>query len=104
MNIHKILALPLLIVAIIVVGACSQAAPEAAEANPEQLIEIPWKKIAADIGGGAFLNTIAVGMLAALFKIETEFVESYIAEYFHGKTPEVVKKNIQAMQQGYDIG
>ena len=41
--------------------------------NPANIIKIPFTKLANEIGGKIYANIVAVGILAALFKISEDF-------------------------------
>jgi len=72
--------------------------------NPENTIKIPFTDIAMEIGGKIYSNIIAVGVLAALFRIPEEFPANHIKSRFATKGESVVEKNIAAIKKGYTIG
>lgn len=48
-------------------------------------------------------NMVAIGSTAALLNLNTSVFQSLVDEIFGRKGEEVVKKNMEAIQQGYDI-
>ena len=66
--------------------------------------EAPFSKIAAEIGSKIYTNTIAVGVIAGLLRIESEIIEDFLKERFSRKGEEVIQKNIEAIRKGYEIG
>ncbi len=72
--------------------------------NPENMIKIPFTDIAMEIGGKIYSNIVAVGVLAALFKVPEESPIDYIKNRFAPKGESVVEKNITAIRRGFKIG
>ena len=68
------------------------------------LLDVPFMKMAAELGGSVYTNTLAAGLLAGLFKTDREKCGQFIARYFEGKKEEITEKNIAAAQRGFDIG
>ncbi len=69
-----------------------------------RFIEVPFTKIATDIGNKIYSNIVAAGMIAGLFEIRLEFVTDYIARFFAAKSQEIVQQNIEAVKAGYERG
>ena len=69
-----------------------------------KVIEMPFSQHATDIGGTVFSNTIAVGLLSALCKIDKKVVNKQVENFFSKKKKNIVKNNILALEKGYDIG
>lgn len=67
-------------------------------------VDVPFTKIATDIGNKIYANIVAVGTLASLFGIELHAVSDTIKQYFAAKSRDVVQKNIEAAQAGYELG
>ncbi len=67
-------------------------------------LDVGFTKIAADIGNRIYSNIVAVGTIAALFKIEDELITNCIKKRFASKSDKIVNENIQAARQGYKIG
>ena len=69
-----------------------------------KVIEMPFSLYATEIGGTVFSNTIAVGLLSALCKIDKKVVTKQVENFFSKKKKNLVKNNILALEKGYDIG
>lgn len=67
-------------------------------------LDVGFTKIATDIGNRIYSNIVAVGTIAALFKIEDELITNCIKKRFGSKSDKIVNENIQAARQGYEIG
>ncbi len=65
-------------------------------------IHVPLSLMAQEIGGLIYLNTVAIGMLAGLFRVEKELLRQYLQNYFAGKDEQTIQKNLQAMGRGYE--
>jgi 2-oxoglutarate ferredoxin oxidoreductase subunit alpha len=72
--------------------------------NGSQSIPIPLSKMASDIGGKIFVNIIAAGMVLGLFQVEQDILTGFITEYFAKKGEDIIKKNLEAIQKGWEIG
>jgi len=68
------------------------------------ILEVPFAEIATEAGGAIYANTVAAATIAALFQVAQEVVESYLCEYFAGKSEEIIQNNITAVQRGYARG
>ena len=67
-------------------------------------LNVSFTKIATDIGSKIYSNIVAVGTIAALFKVEDELVSNCISHRFASKSDKIVNGNIQAAREGYKIG
>ena len=74
------------------------------EDNTYDIINISLSNIAKEIGGTIYSNIIIVGVIAALFNIDSKVIEEYISKRFAKKGEKVVDKNIEAVTRGFDIG
>jgi 2-oxoglutarate ferredoxin oxidoreductase subunit alpha len=68
------------------------------------LADVPFTKIAADLGNKIYSSVVAVGLLAALFEMELSMASDFLTRRFGGKDPAIVAGNIAAVQAGYDAG
>jgi 2-oxoglutarate ferredoxin oxidoreductase subunit alpha len=68
------------------------------------LVNIPFNKIATDLGNIVYSNVVATGAIAALFRIELQTIVDNIKQHFSTKTPEIIKNNTEAAQAGFKIG
>ncbi|HUT64374.1 MAG TPA: 2-oxoacid:acceptor oxidoreductase subunit alpha [Anaerolineae bacterium] len=69
-----------------------------------EIINVPFSRIAKEIGGSIYTNIVAVGLITALFKIDSKVLTDFIGKRFKGKGEDVVHKNIQAAEIGYEQG
>lgn len=67
-------------------------------------IEVPFTKIAADIGDKIYSNIVAVGVVAGLCRIDSQLINSYIREYFSKKSDDIAHKNLEAAKAGHKLG
>jgi len=67
-------------------------------------IDVPFTRIAVDIGDKIYSNIVAVGAIAGLFGIELQAINEYIKQYFSAKSPDIVQKNVQAAKAGHELG
>ncbi|MFC1739748.1 2-oxoacid:acceptor oxidoreductase subunit alpha [Planctomycetota bacterium] len=75
-----------------------------ADISKDKFIEVPFTKIASDIGDKIYSNIVAVGTIAGLFGIALDTVNSFIKEYFVAKSEDIVKNNTVAAKAGLKIG
>ncbi len=67
-------------------------------------IDIPFSKIATEIGSKIYSNIVAVGLLGALFHVEFQLLQDFIRKRFAGKDQKILDENGQALQAGYEQG
>ncbi len=67
-------------------------------------LEVPFRKIATEIGNPLYSNIVAVGFLAALFGIQESTVEDVVTSFMSKKTPEIIGQNRTAAREGYIRG
>jgi 2-oxoglutarate ferredoxin oxidoreductase subunit alpha len=75
-----------------------------APVSSEDSIIVPFSRAASEIGGKIFINIIAVGVIAGLFRVEQKILTDFIQEYFSKKSKEIIEKNILAIKKGSEIG
>jgi len=68
------------------------------------LIEISLSNISQKLGNPIYINTIGSGMVVGLFDGDLEVFKKYLTEKFSSKGEEIVKKNIEAAVEGYNLG
>lgn len=68
------------------------------------IIDVPFSRIAKEIGSSLYENIVAVGMLSGMFTIEANLVAKYIEKIFGRKGDEIVGNNIKAFKRGYVLG
>lgn len=66
-------------------------------------IDIPLSQIASEVGGPIYSNTIAIAMLAGLFKVNRDILDQYLRHHFSGKEEAIVQKNLEAARRGYGV-
>lgn len=69
-----------------------------------RFFDVPFTKIATEIGNKIYSNIVAVGTIAGLFGVDLPMVTSYARQFFSTKSDEVIKKNIAAAKAGYQLG
>ncbi|NIO15708.1 MAG: 2-oxoacid:acceptor oxidoreductase subunit alpha [Deltaproteobacteria bacterium] len=69
-----------------------------------RFIDIPFTRIASDIGGGFYANIVATGVIACIFDIESDVLETIVEKTFADKDRDVIDRNLQALGRGCDIG
>jgi 2-oxoglutarate ferredoxin oxidoreductase subunit alpha len=73
------------------------------EYRGDKAIYVPLSKIASEVGGRIYLNTVAVGMLLGLFGVDPEILDNYLKRQFSSKGESVVQKNLEAAKRGYQV-
>jgi len=73
------------------------------EYQGERAIDVPLAEIASKVGGPIYSNTIAVALLAGLFKVEREVLDRYLRHHFSGKDDVTIQKNLEAARRGYGL-
>ncbi len=81
-----------------------QIIADKAKHNGYQFVDVPFTKIASEIGNAIYANVVAVGAIAGLLGLNLQQVTGYIKDYFSAKSPEIIKNNIKAAEAGYKIG
>lgn len=70
----------------------------------DKYIEIPFTKLAIDIGDKVYANIIASGVILGLFRVDLSIINQFLTKMFSKKGDKVVQKNREALKSGYDIG
>jgi 2-oxoglutarate ferredoxin oxidoreductase subunit alpha len=70
----------------------------------ERMIDVPFQDIAVEVGSAVYANTVAVGTLCALLKIDIAVCEGGIRAFFAKKAVGVQDANVQAFGRGYERG
>ncbi len=68
------------------------------------MINVPFLKLANEMGNSVYANILAVGTIAGLLKIDREKCGQFIERHFSGKDEEIRNNNLAAVQKGFDIG
>ncbi|MCX6356792.1 MAG: 2-oxoacid:acceptor oxidoreductase family protein, partial [Candidatus Aureabacteria bacterium] len=77
---------------------------EKAIVGRDRMIDLPFTAIASEIGGAVYANTVAVGALCALLKIEQAECVKSVRGFFEKKGAAVQEKNAEAFRRGYERG
>ncbi len=70
----------------------------------DKLIDIPFSKMALEIGGPIFSNIIAAGVISSLLGVDQAVFDECITEIFSGKGEQIIKKDLEAGAKGYEVG
>jgi len=70
----------------------------------DRMIDLPFSAIASEIGGAVYANTVAVGAICALLKIDRAACELGVRGFFAKKDAAVQDANAQAFSRGYERG
>lgn len=68
------------------------------------VIDVPFSQLAREVGRAIYANTVAVGVVLGLLKVEPEVLDGYLKEYFADKSQDIVNDNIKAGRKGFEIG
>lgn len=74
-----------------------------AESRGVKLINIPLKKMAAELGDPVMANTIALGVVCGLVNFDISILKNVLAKIFAKKSAEIVAANEKAAQAGFDF-
>jgi len=74
---------------------------EKAESAEGSVINVPLEKLGKKAGGKIFSNTVAAGACLALLGAPFELCKAVLAEQFGKKGTDVVEKNVDAAELGY---
>jgi len=66
-------------------------------------IDVPFTKIASEIGNKIYSNVVAVGTITGLFRIDLTTVSRFVKQFFSAKSEDVVKNNLTAVKAGFEI-
>lgn len=70
----------------------------------QSVIDVPFKKIADEIGNPVYANIVAVGFIAGLLNIKEENINEFLSETFNTKSKEIITNNCQAAKKGHNLG
>ncbi len=70
----------------------------------DNVVHIPIESDAKEIGNKIFSNTIAVGIILGLFGLQKNSIKEYMEKLFSKKSEEIINKNINAAEKGYEYG
>lgn len=66
--------------------------------------DVPFYDMAKNVGGNElFVNSVALGILAGIIRIEFNNVAEVLKNIFSDKSEDIIKKNIETAKAGYDF-
>lgn len=68
------------------------------------MIDVPFQKLAAQAGGALMANTLAAGLVSALFHLDPDVAEGFLERQFARKSQEIRDKNKAAFRLGWEQG
>lgn len=86
-----------------IILADSKFEPTKPEDSKAPLFIVPFTEIATELGTSLMKNMVAIGATSALLNLNNEVFQDVVEEIFGRKGEEVVNKNVEAIQKGYDI-
>ena len=72
--------------------------------NDARKFEVPLTSIAEKIGGRIYSNTVATGVVTALFDIKEDVAVGYLEKRFGSRGEKVVDQNVEAWKVGMELG
>ena len=69
-----------------------------------RVIDIPFSRLAKEMGGAIYANSVAAGLVARLFSLDRESVTHLLDRLFAKNKPEVLENNRKAAEKGFGIG
>jgi 2-oxoglutarate ferredoxin oxidoreductase subunit alpha len=68
------------------------------------IVDIPFTELAREIGNAIYANTIAVGVVLGLLKVDAAVLDAYLTEFFARKSQAIIDGNVKSGRRGYEIG
>ena len=68
-----------------------------------EILDVPFTRVAKEIGNPIFANIVAVGLIAAIFGIKQQIPLEYTRKHFFTKGEKIVQGNITAIKRGYEL-
>lgn len=69
----------------------------------QEILDVPFTKVAQEIGNPIFTNIVAVGLIAAIFRINQKIPLEYTRNHFLAKGEKIVQGNTIAIKKGYEL-
>ena len=85
-----------------IIIADSKINPKKPEGLKASLYAVPFTEIATDLGTSLMKNMVAVGATCAVLNLNINVFEVVVQEIFGRKGQQIVSKNMEAIQAGYD--
>jgi 2-oxoglutarate ferredoxin oxidoreductase subunit alpha len=74
------------------------------EKEEARVIDIPFSRLAKEMGGAIYANSVAAGLVAQLFNLDLESITHFLNRLFVKSKPEILENNRKAAEKGFDIG
>ena len=71
--------------------------------SEQEILDIPFTKVAKEIGNPIFANIVAVGLIAAIFRINRQIPLEYTRKHFLTKGEKIIQGNMSAIKRGYEL-
>jgi len=71
--------------------------------NDLNWIDVPFSRIASEIGGTIYTNILSAGIIAGLLKVGVDDLDHYIEQFFSPGDKNTIGKNRNAAKKGYEI-
>jgi 2-oxoglutarate/2-oxoacid ferredoxin oxidoreductase subunit alpha len=85
-----------------IIIADSKINPKKPEQTEASMYAVPFTEIATELGTSLMKNMVAVGATCAVLNLNINVFEGVVQEIFGRKGQQVVAKNMEAIQAGYD--
>jgi 2-oxoglutarate/2-oxoacid ferredoxin oxidoreductase subunit alpha len=85
-----------------VIMADTKFDPKQPEDTQATLYAVPFTEIATDLGTSLMKNMVAIGATSAVLDLDIKVFEEVVREIFGRKGQQVVDKNMEAIQAGYE--
>jgi 2-oxoglutarate ferredoxin oxidoreductase subunit alpha len=66
--------------------------------------DVKFTELAEEAGSKLYANTVTVGLIAGILKVDFSTTEKYMRTFFKKKKKEIIDGNIKAAKKGYEIG
>jgi 2-oxoglutarate ferredoxin oxidoreductase subunit alpha len=74
------------------------------EGAPGHPVDVPFVRMAGELGNPIFASTIAVGIALGILGADNAVLKAFLKERFAKKGDDVVAKNVEAAEKGYAFG
>jgi len=85
-----------------VILADAKFTPKKPEDTEASLYAVPFTEIATELGTSLMKNMVAIGATSAVLNLDIQVFEEVVQEIFGKKGAQVVSKNMDAIQAGFD--
>ena len=68
-----------------------------------EILDVPFTRVAKEIGNPIFANIVAVGLIAAIFRINQQIPLEHTRKHFFAKGEKIIQGNITAIKRGYEL-